>query len=60
MVVNGQSYMPGRGFFKYYYPCAKEKDYIDIFVGCCHKIKAAELSGEWIKLEEMLNIDRRI
>lgn len=58
MVVNGDTRMPGKGFFKYYFPKSKADDEPVLFVKCYNELQEAEDNGEWKKLEDYLNICR--
>lgn len=39
IVVNNDSYRPGAGYFKYYFPGSPEREWDDIFVEQLNKIK---------------------
>ena len=56
MVVNGDTRMPGKGFFKYYFPKSKADDEPELFMKCYREVEKAEENGEWKKLEDYLNI----
>lgn len=54
IVVNQDTLMPGNGYFRYYFPGAKEQDWDRIFIEQYNRIKEFE---QWEDLADLLGIE---
>lgn len=60
IVVNLDSYMPGAGYFKYFFPGSKELDWINILLSNIILLNNAATGHLWLKHSDYKNYTKRL